>query len=134
MNMEAQLNELNQQVLQLSQMLSQTREREVALKARLNSVEGAGLQTAPAIQQLATSQSELADSLKKDDRKLTLFDNRGIGKSDKFGGKDEENFLPWKIKLESFIYPIFPEMEKVLTWAEDEENSVSMAPPRPLSV
>ena len=127
MNMEAQLNELNQRVLQLSQMLGQTREREAALEARLNSVEGAGLQIVPAIQQLATSQSELADSLKKDDKKLTLIDNRGIGKPDKFGGKDGENFLRWKIKLESFIYSIFPEMEKVLTWAEDEENPVSMA-------
>ena len=38
-----------------------------------------------------------------------------------------ENFLRWKIKLESFIYSIFPEMEKVLAWAEDEENVVSMA-------
>ena len=127
MNMEAQLNELNQRVPQLSQMLCQTRERDAALEARLNSVEGAGLQIAPAIQQLATSQSELADSLNKDDKKLTLIDNRGIGKPDKFGGKDGENFLRWKIKLESFIYSIFPEMEKVLTWAEDEENSVSMA-------
>ena len=36
-------------------------------------------------------QSELADSLKKDDKKLTLIDNRGIGKPDKFGGKDGEN-------------------------------------------
>ena len=127
MNMEAQLNELNQRVLQLSQMLGQTREREAALEARLNSVEGAGLQIVPAIQQLATSQSELADSLKKDDKKLTLIDNRGIGKPDKFGGKDGEGFLRWKIKLESFIYSIFPEMEKALTWAEDEENPVSMA-------
>ena len=40
MNMEAQLNELNQRVMQLSQMLGQTREREAALEARLNSVEG----------------------------------------------------------------------------------------------
>ena len=127
MNMEAQLNELNQRVMQLSQMLGQTREREAALEARLNSVEGAGLQVAPAIQQLAKSQSELAESLKKDDKKLTLIDNRGIGKPDKFGGKDGENFLRWKIKLESFIYSIFPEMEKVLAWAEDEENTVSMA-------
>ena len=65
--------------------------------------------------------------MKKDDKKLTLIDNRGIGKPDKFGGKYGENFLRWKIKLESFIYSIFPEMEKVLTWAEDEENMVSMA-------
>ena len=127
MNMEAQLNELNQRVMQLSQMLGQTREREAALEARLNSVEGNGLQVVPAIQQLAKSQSELAESLKKDDKKLTLIDNRGIGKPDKFGGKDGENFLRWKIKLESFIYSIFPDMEKVLTWAEDEENTVSMA-------
>ena len=34
MNMEAQLNELNQRVMQLSQMLGQTREREAALEAR----------------------------------------------------------------------------------------------------
>ena len=79
--------------MQLSQMLGQTREREAALEARLNSVEGSGMQVVPAIQQLAKSQSELAESLKKDDKKLTLIDNRGIGKPDKFGGKRWRKFL-----------------------------------------
>ncbi|CAJ1419164.1 unnamed protein product [Effrenium voratum] len=43
--------------------------------------------------------------------KITLIDDRGIGKPEKFTGKDEEHFLRWKIKLEEFIFSIFPSSE-----------------------
>jgi hypothetical protein len=57
---------------------------------------------------------------------MTLIDNRGVGKRDKYTGKDHESFLQWKTKLESFIYSIFLELEKVLTWAEDQDSIVTM--------
>ena len=57
---------------------------------------------------------------------MTLIDNRGVGKPDKHTGKDNESFLRCKIKLEPSIFSIFPEPEKVLAWAEDQEFTVTM--------
>ena len=57
----------------------------------------------------------MTEAMKKDDgKKITLIDNRGIGKPDQHTGKDNESFLRWKIKLESFIYSIFREIEEAL--------------------
>ena len=70
----------------------------------------------------------MTEAMKKDDgKKVTLIDNRGIGKPDKFTGKGNERFLRWKIKLESFIYSIFPEMEEALTWAEEQNDAITLA-------
>ena len=55
------------------------------------------------IQALIASHTVVTEALKKDDgKKVTLIDNRGIAKPDKFAGKDNERFLRWKIKLITF--------------------------------
>ena len=125
---EAQLQDLNDRVMQLGQMLQESRQREVQLEQRLQGVEMAGQTIGPALQALATSQTELANAVRRDEKKsVTLIDNRGVGKPDKFVGKENESFLRWKIKLESFIFSIFPELEKVLTWTEEQDSTVTMA-------
>ena len=55
--------------------------------------------------------------------RMTLIDNRGVAKPDKFGSKDE-GFLRWKIRTESFILSVFPGLEEPLTWAEEHEASI----------
>ena len=68
----------------------------------------------------------MTEAMKKDDgKKVTLIDNRGVGKPDKYTGKDHESFLRWK--LESFIYSIFPEIEEALTWAEEQNDVVTLS-------
>ena len=107
--------------------IEREREREKQLEARLQGVEMAGQAIGPTVQALATSQAELANAMKRDaKRTMTLIDSRGVGKPDKYTGKDSESFLLWKIKLESFIYSLFPELEKVFAWAEDQESTVTM--------
>ena len=124
---EAQLQDLNDRVMQLGQMLQESRQREVQLEQRLQGVEMAGQTIGPALQALATSQTELANAVRRDEKKsVTLIDNRGVGKPEKIVGKENESFLRWKIKLESFIYSIFPELEKVLAWAEDQDSTVTL--------
>ena len=49
-----------------------------------------------------------------------------MAKPDKFGSKDE-GFLRWKIRTESFILSVFPELEEALTWAEEHETSITKA-------
>ena len=56
--------------------------------------------------------------------RLTLIDNRGVAKPEKFKG-DEPHCLKWKIRIESFIFSVFPEMERVLAWAEDQETQIT---------
>ena len=123
---EQQIEELRQQMAQLGQLLQQSRDRETMLEGRLQGLEVAGGQIGPALQALATSQSEMANAMKQDERKMNLVDNRGIGKPDKFTGAEKESFLRWKVKLESYMYSVFPEMEKVLLWAEDEDQTVTI--------
>ena len=62
----------------------------------------------------------------QEDAKLTLIDNRGVAKPDKFGSKDE-GFLRRKIRTESFILSVFPELEEPLTWSEEHETSITKA-------
>ena len=101
---EQQIQEMNQRLMQLGQMLQESRDRDAALETRLQGVEMAEQSIGPAIQALATSQTELANATKRDEKKtMILIDNRGVGKPEKYTEKDNEGFLRWKIKLESFI-------------------------------
>ena len=76
------------------------------------------------IQAVVRGQAEFVAALKQgEEKKVTLIDNRGIGKPEQFTGKDEEYFLRWKIKLEVFIFSVFPEMEAVMNWADGEEKT-----------
>ena len=124
---EQQIQEMNQRLMQLGQMLQESRDREATLETRPQGVEMAGQSIGPAIQALATSQTELANAMKRDEKKImTLIDKRGVGKPEKYTGKDNESFLRWKITLGPFIYSFFPELEKVLTWAEVQDSTVTM--------
>ena len=109
--LEQQVQELGRQLQQLGNAFQQSQAENRLLQDQLNTLSGGGTAVTPLIQALIASQTAMTEAMKKDDsKKVTLIDNRGIGKPDKFTGKDNESFLRWKIKLESFIYSIFPEM------------------------
>eukprot|EP00435_Cladocopium_sp_Y103_P038376 s510_g10.t1 len=75
---------------------------------------------------LATSQRELVESLKSKDRKLSLVDNKGLAKPERFSGK-EEQFLYWRTRVEAFITSVFPELEDVMLWAEEFDGVITGA-------
>ena len=81
-----------------------------------------------AFNNLAASQRQFMDSLRNEGlrNKVTLFDTKGLARPDRFEGK-EELFLHWRTKLEAFVTSVYPEMEQVLTWAEEEENEIDAA-------
>ena len=62
-------------------------------------------------------------------KELTLVDNRGVAKPEKLKG-DECSYIQWKTKTESFIFSVFPELERALAWAEEQEAPISMAQTR----
>ena len=108
--------------------MQDSRQRESTLSERLNQVaqQQARLRIesnlGPLVDAITESQKQVVAALQKD-KKLTLIDNRGVAKPDKFGSKDER-FLRWKIRTESFILSVFPELEEPLTWAEEHEASI----------
>ena len=126
--MQNQLNQLMTQVQRLTGELQESRQREGTLVERLNQVAQQQAQMrvetslGPLVDAITESQKQVVAALQKD-KKLTLIDNRGVAKPDKFGSKDE-GFLRWKIRTESFILSVFPELEEPLTWAEEHEASI----------
>ena len=126
--MQTQLNQLMSQVQRLTGELQDSRQRETTLAERLNQVAQQQAQMrvetslGPLVDAITESQRQVVAALQKD-KKLTLIDNRGVAKPDKFGSKDE-GFLRWKIRTESFILSVFPELEEPLTWAEEHEASI----------
>ena len=117
--MQTQLNQLMSQVQRLTGELQDSRQRETTLAERLNQVAQQQAQMrvetslGPLVDAITESQRQVVAALQKD-KKLTLIDNRGVAKPDKFGSKDE-GFLRWKIRTESFILSVFPELEEPLT-------------------
>ena len=126
--MQTQLNQLVNQVQRLTGELQDSRQRETTLVERLNQVAQQQAQMrvetslGPLVDAITESQKQVVAALQKD-KKLTLIDNRGVAKPDKFESKDE-GFLRWKIRTESFILSVFPELEEPLTWAEEHEASI----------
>ena len=112
--MQNQLNQLMTQVQGLTGELQDSRHRETTLAERLNQVaqQQAQLRTesnlGPLVDAITESQKQVVAALQKD-KKLTLIDDRGVTKRDKFGSKDE-GFLRWKIRTESFIVSVLPKL------------------------
>ena len=69
------------------------------------------------LNELAKSQKELVDALKVKEQ-VRLVDNKGLGKPEKFDGQAEK-FLPWKIKISSYLGSIRRDLREVLSWAEE---------------
>ncbi|CAK8995863.1 Retrovirus-related Pol polyprotein from transposon TNT 1-94 [Durusdinium trenchii] len=78
---------------------------------------------------LAQSQQDLIENIKmpKDAKKtMSLVDNRGLAKPDKFDGK-EEGFLYWRTRLEAFVTSIHPDLEDIMLWAEEMDHEIMSA-------
>lgn len=132
---------LRQQVEQLTAGQTDAQQREAALRQQLDQVLNGQQQQAQAqaqqqqaafqanvgaaFQELARSQNDLVQALRdRPDKKVTLVDNRGLAKPDRFLG-EESNWLYWKTRMEAFITSVHPKMEAVLEWAEDFDTEIT---------
>lgn len=79
-----------------------------------------------AFQALAQSQQELLAALKKPEKRVTLVDNKGLAKPERFDGK-EEQFLCWRTRVEAFVTSVFPDMQEVLDWVDEADVEVDTA-------
>ncbi|CAK9073582.1 unnamed protein product [Durusdinium trenchii] len=67
----------------------------------------------------------ILEASKKQDKKLTLVDNRGLAKPSNFDGNLD--FLQWKIRLEAFVESVHGDFVQAISWAEDETDPISNA-------
>ena len=57
---------------------------------------------------------------------MSLVDNKGLGKPDKFTGTEENSFLKYPItRLEAFVCSVYVEVEEALPWAEELEQAIT---------
>ena len=77
-----------------------------------------------AFQALVESQRELLTALKRPDKKITLIDNKGLAKPDRFDGR-EEFFLYWRTRIESFVTSVFPDMQDIFDWVDDRDLEIT---------
>ena len=129
--------ELVQAVQQLQIQVSEGQQGEAQVRAQLEALRQQQAQQATATANglppdvgaafiaLATSQRELVESLKtKDKREMSLIDNKGPAKPDRFTGK-EERFLYWRTRLEAFVTSVFSAFEDVLPWCEECTQTIT---------
>ena len=114
-----------QELQALRQELQESRRREEALAQTVQTMQ-AGPALSDAVAKLVESQSELLEATRNKPERLTLVDNRGLGKPEKFG-KEESRFLQWKVRFEAFVTSIHPDLEGALSWAEDQEDVITEA-------
>ena len=119
----AEMQGLTQRVNQLTQELQISRQRESMLESRIEQ----GANVTELVRTIADGQTRMTEELVRSrGKELTLVDNRGVAKPEKFKG-DEGSYIQWKTKTESFIFSVFPELERPLAWAEVQEAPISMA-------
>ncbi|CAE7256390.1 CACNA1B [Symbiodinium sp. CCMP2592] len=118
-----QMQGLAQRVTELTQELQISRQRESVLESRIEQ----SAHMTDLVRTIADGQTRMTEELVRSrGKELTLVDNRGVAKPDRFKG-EESHYLQWKTKTESFIFSVFPELEKALEWAEEQEAAISMA-------
>ncbi len=128
---QTQLNQLMIHIQRLTAELQDSGQRKRTVVERLNQVAQQQAQMrsdsnlGPLVDAITESQKQVVAVLQKD-KNVTLIDNRGVAKPDKFGSKDK-GFLRWKIRTEFFIVSVFLELEESLTWAEEHATSIAKA-------
>ena len=137
------LDALADEMRRMSQALQQSQEQNALLQAQMNLLTQQqqqqraaddGIQPNVTMQGLGQifasitqSQRDLADAMRSQhERKLALIDTKGLAKPDRFNGA-EENFLYWRVRLESFIVASMPDLEEVLEWSEEHEDEITKA-------
>eukprot|EP00438_Fugacium_kawagutii_P000480 Skav216940 [mRNA] locus=scaffold3396:50058:57739:+ [translate_table: standard] len=135
--LQQQTQQIQQQTQQLQQQGAASQQQEAQLQAQVQQLQQqlqnggniANLQTTmeTAFNALAQSQQNLVTTLKSSsDKRVTLIDTRGLAKPEKFDGR-EESFLFWRTRVETFVTSVYPEMESVLQWAEEEDSEITSA-------
>ena len=126
------MEQLAAAMARLEQAVLDGQRREGQLRQQIQDLEqrqpnghgGQGVDVGAAFQALAMSQQELLTALKKPERKITLIDTKGLAKPEKFSG-NEDGFLYWRTRMESFVTSIFPAMQEVLDWCDDIDTELS---------
>ena len=134
------LDALADEMRRMSQALQQSQEQNALLQTQMSSLAqqqqqqraaGTGTQPNVTMQDLGQifasitqSQRDLADAMRSQhERKFALIDTKGLAKPD----GAEENFLYWRVRLESFIVASMPDLEEVLEWSEEHEDEITKA-------
>ena len=126
-SVEQRFDQLAQQLAVLQTELQESRRREEDLNTRLAQVQQGAI--APTLQatmeQMVETQKAILDSARRDPKKVTLVDNRGLAKPHSYDGTAD--FLQWKIRLEAFVQSVHEDLEDPMTWAEEETDPISGA-------
>ena len=133
--------ELVQAVQQLQVQVNEGQQREAQMRTQIEALRATQQQQAQqtasmtanglppdvgaAFTALANSQMELVATLKtKDKRQMSLIDNKGLAKPEKFTGR-EESFLYWRTRLEAFVTSVFSDFDDVLPWCEECTQTIT---------
>ena len=115
-----------QELQALRQELLESRRREDELNNRLQAMQAGGHGLQEAMTSLAEIQREVLERARSRDDRVTLVDNKGLAKPDKFGrAGSEHQFLQWKVRFETFVLSIHKDLEQALSYAEDSEDVLS---------
>ena len=112
-----------QELQALRQELLESRRREDELNNRLQAMQAGGHGLQEAMTSLAEIQREVLERARSRDDRVTLVDNKGLAKPEKFGrAGSEHQFLQWKVRFETFVLSIHKDLEQALSYAEDSED------------
>ena len=119
-----QLQQMQAQCQELAQQFQQSQAREQALTAELTRLQGFA-DMPNILAQMAENQKSLVEAMQSSSKdRVSLVDNKGIGKPQRFDGKNEERFLPWKTRIANFVGNVFPDMVNALDWAEEQISPI----------
>ncbi|CAE7448164.1 unnamed protein product [Symbiodinium natans] len=97
--------------------LQESRRREEELNNRVQSLQSGGHGLQEAMASLAAVQREALERSWSREERVTLVDNKGLAKPDKFGKPgSEHHFLQWKVRLETFVLSIHKDLEQALSY------------------
>lgn len=122
-NVAAALQDMQQEIQRLRQREAELTQTVQQLAAPTSPVASTG--DSGALAELIRAQQELVMALKQKES-IRLVDNRGLGKPEKFGGS-VENFLPWKIRTQSYLCSIRRELRELLTSSEEQDQPITSA-------
>ena len=114
----AELQLVQNQLQELAGIVQNLQNENENLKAQLraNTTEMLGFQKrqAEAMEKMAARSNQTP----------SLIDQKGIGRPDKYNGKDFDAFLPWSVKTSGFISGVYSEFKEALVWAQEFEKEI----------
>lgn len=125
---EAQVQNMLQQMQQLTTALQAADQRSIAAETRAANAENMVIGQTNLSTQLQTALAALPTAIatatnNKTSQNRVLVDQKGLGKPP-FFDNTEKGYLAWSRKTESYITSIFPNSKKILMWAAEQDTVV----------